>query len=141
METIKGKPSGRWGKGQSGNLNGRPRGVGEVAKLRSAIAARLPEILEKLMDQALAGDTGASRLLLDRCVAPLKSIEPTQALNLPDGTLTTKGEAILAAVAAGTLGAGQGSQLIAAIGGLARIAELDALMARVAVLEARNAKP
>ncbi len=142
METIKGKPSGRWGKGQSGNLSGRPRGVGEVGKLRAAIATQMPELLNKLMAQAMAGDVAAARLLLERSIAPLKVQEQPVTLTLPgDGTLTEKGAAVLDAVASAQLAPGQGAQLLTGIGTLARIAELDALTARVAVLESKHGKP
>ncbi len=135
MTTERKRPPPGWKKGQSGNPKGRPPGVGPVNLLRAAIAARVPEILQKLITQALEGDTGAARLLLERAIAPLKSIEPTQALNLPDGTLTEQGRAVLASVAAGQLAPGQGSQLIAAIGQLARVAEIDELTARITALE------
>lgn len=46
------------------------------------------------------------------------------------------------AVSAGALAPGQGSQLIAAIGALARVAEIDELTARITALEVkRHAKP
>jgi len=141
MTTAKPKPPGRWKKGESGNPAGRPAGVGEVSKIRAAIAERVPEILARLMTQALQGDTGAARLLLERAVAPLKAAEQTQALSLPDGTLTDQGRAVLASVAAGELAPGQGSQLITAIGTLARVAEIDELSARIAALEAKHGNP
>ena len=42
-------PAAAWKPGQSGNPKGRPAGTGEVAKLRAAIADRVPELLSKLM--------------------------------------------------------------------------------------------
>lgn len=135
MATVKQKPPGRWKKGESGNPAGRPAGVGEVSKIRAAIAERVPELLAKLIEQALAGDTGAARLLLERAVAPLKAAEQAQALSLPDGTLTEQGRAVLASVAAGDMAPGQGSQLITAIGSLARVAEIDELAKRITKLE------
>ncbi len=138
MSTVKQKPPGRWKKGESGNPAGRPAGVGEVSKIRAAIAERVPELLAKLIEQALEGDTGAARLLLERAIAPLKSIEPTQAITLPDGTLTDQGRAVLAAVAAGALAPGQGSQLITAIGSLARVAEIDELAKRMTKIEEKQ---
>jgi len=138
--TERKKPPPGWEKGQSGNPAGRPKGTGEVAKVRAAIAARVPELLERLMTQALDGDTSAARLLLERAIAPLKAAEQPQALTLPDGSLTTQGRAVLASVAAGELAPGQGAALLGAIGTLARVAEVDELAARVAALEAKNAK-
>jgi hypothetical protein len=138
MTDAKKRPPGRWKAGESGNPAGRKPGTGEVAKIRAAIAKRLPELLDKLMIQAMEGDTAAARLLLERAVAPLKAIEQPQALSLPNGTLTEQGRAVLAAVAAGELAPGQGAQLVAAIGTLARVAEIDELAARVAALENKH---
>ena len=135
MTTAKKRPPGRWKAGESGNPAGRPPGTGDVAKLRSAIADRVPELLDKLMAQAMEGDTSAARLLLERAVAPLKAVEQSQALTLPDGTLTEQGRAVLASVASGELAPGQGAALLGAIGTLARVTELDDLVARINALE------
>jgi len=128
-------PAAAWKPGQSGNPKGRPPGVGEVAKLRAAIADNVPAILESLTTAALAGDVQAARLLLERVLPPMKPVEATQALSLPDGTLTEQGRAVLASVAAGELAPGQGAALLGAIGTLARVAEIDELTQRVTTLE------
>ncbi len=141
MTEVKKKRPGRWKAGESGNLAGRPPGAGEVSKLRASIAARVPELLAAMIDKALEGDVGAARLLLERAIAPLKATEQAQALTLPDGTLTEQGRAVLACVAAGELAPSQGAALLGAIGQLAKISEVDELQARVAKLEAANAKP
>ena len=73
-------------------------------------------------------------------IAPLKAIEQTQALALPDGTLTAQGRAVLRSVADGVLAPSQGAALLGAIGTLARVTELDELESRIAALEARNGK-
>lgn len=138
MTTEKKKP-GRWKPGESGNPKGKPPGTGEVAKLRAVIAERVPELLAAMMARALDGDVGAARLLLERAIAPLKAIEQPQTINLPGGdTLTEQGRAVLAAVAAGELAPGQGAQLLAAIGTLGKIAELDELAARITALEGKH---
>ena len=134
-------PAAAWKPGQSGNPKGRPAGTGEGAKLRAAIADRVPELLAAMMARALDGDVGAARLLLERAIAPLKAAEQSQALSLPDGTLTDQGRAVLASVAAGELAPGQGAALLGAIGTLARVAEIDELARRIEVLEEKNAKP
>ena len=138
MTTAKKRPPGRWKPGESGNPAGRKPGTGEVAKIRAAIGERVPELLDKLMTQAMEGDTAAARLLLERAIAPLKAAEQPQALTLPDGTLTQQGRAVLACVAAGELAPGQGAALLGAIGTLARVTELDELAARITALEATH---
>ena len=108
--------------------------------MRAAIATRIPELLDAMMQRALDGDVGAARLLLERTVAPLKAAELAQPLNLPSGTLTEQGRAVMAAVSAGELAPGQGAALVGALGALARVAEIDELAARVAELEKHHGK-
>ena len=143
MTELKKKSPGRWKAGESGNPAGRKPGTGEVAAMRAAIAERVPELLAAVMTKALEGDIGAARLLLERAIAPLKGIEQAVTLQLPnDGTLTAKASAVLSAAAAGELAPGQAAQLIAALGTLAKISEVDELTARITALEdARHAKP
>ena len=142
MSTPKKKPPGRWKPGESGNPKGRTPGTGEVAAIRAAIADRVPELLAAMMTKALEGDVGAARLLLERAIAPLKGIEQAVTLQLPnDGTLTAKATAVLSAAAAGDLAPGQAAQLIAALGTLAKISEVDELTARITALEQQHAKP
>ena len=135
------KKTTRWPAGQSGNPRGKPPGTGQLQKLRAALADDVPEILRKLGEAAKGGDVQAARLILERVLPPVKAIEQAQGLTLPaDGTLTDQGRAVLLAVAAGELAPGQGAQLLAAIGTLAKVSEVDELAARVAALEGKNAK-
>lgn len=127
-----------WKPGQSGNPSGRKPGTGEVQKLRAAIAEQIPAVMNALLNQALNGDVAAARLLLERTIPPLRAVEQTQALSLPDGSLTDQGRAILASVAAAELAPSQGAALLGAIGTLARVAEIDELIARVAALESKH---
>ena len=141
MATPKRKtPAHAWKPGQSGNPAGKPSGCGELQKLRAAIGEHVPEIINQLVTAARGGDIQAARLILERVLPPVKAIEQAQTINLPDGTLTEQGRAVLAAVAAGELAPGQGAQLLTAIGTLGKIAELDELAARITALEATHAK-
>ena len=134
------KKTTRWPAGQSGNPKGKPPGTGQLQKLRAALADDVPEILRKLGEAAKGGDVQAARLILERVLPPMKATEQAQALAIPaEGTLTDKGRAVLDAVAAGELAPGQGAQLLAAIGGLAKLAEVDELEARITALEAMKA--
>ncbi len=63
-------------KGQSGNPAGRPRGVAtKQTKLRAEIAKHVPGIVTKTVELAMAGDTTAIKILLDRVLPALKPTE------------------------------------------------------------------
>lgn len=126
-------------RGQSGNPKGRPRGTKNTATaLREKISKVVPEILDKLIQAARDGDIQAARLLVERALPALRSMEMAQPMELPEGTLTEQGRAVLAAVAAGKLAPSQGAQLVAAIGQLARVSEIDELEKRLKALEGQH---
>ena len=131
--------SGRWKQGQTGNPKGRPPGQSEITRMRHALAEHVPSIVDQLVQAALGGDVQAARLVLERVLPPVKAIEQPVELSFPDGgTLTAQGRAVLAAVAAGDLAPGQGAQLLAAIGSLARVTEIDSMDARLKILEGKQ---
>ena len=136
------KKPGKWQSGQSGNPKGKPPGSGELQRLRASIAADVPDILTGLVTAAKAGDVQAARLILERVLPPFKAIEQAQEIDFPKGgTLTAQGRAVLSAVAAGELAPGQGAQLLAAIGSLARVIDIDEFNVRLTKLEDKqNAK-
>jgi hypothetical protein len=126
---------GKWKKGESGNPRGRPRGAGEIARLRAAIGRAVPDILAALIEKAQAGDVQAAKLLLERTLPPVKPIELPEALPLEGATLTDQGRAVLHLLAAGEIGPMQAAALLSAIGQLARVAEIDELTRRIEALE------
>jgi hypothetical protein len=129
-----------WKPGQSGNPAGKPAGSGKVAALRAGIADHVPAIIKTLTDAALAGDVGAARLLLERVIPAIKASEEAAPVNLPDGTLTEQGRAVVAAVAAGDIAPSQGASIMGSLGALQKLTEADELLARIEALEAINAK-
>lgn len=130
------KPSkGKWIKGQSGNASGRPRGTGEVARLRQAIADRLPLIVEKLIQSALAGDTQASRLLIERCIPALRPTDAATGFDLPQGNSMLRANAIFAQMASGSLSIADGTTMITALGNTAKLEEISLLAERIEKLE------
>ena len=131
----------KWKPGQTGNPKGRPPGQSEITRIRASLAGDVPEILAGLVTAAKGGDVQAARLILERILPPVKAIEQAVELQLPnDGTLTAKASAVLSAAAAGELAPGQAAQLIAALGTLAKISEVDELAARITALEVKLAK-
>lgn len=136
------RPTHLWKPGQTGNAKGRPPGISEITKLRKSLMTDAPEILAGLVTAAKAGDVQAARLILERVLPPVKPTELAIELELTGDTLTDQGRAVLGAVSAGLIAPGQGSQLVAAISSLARIAEIDELTARITALEGKHhAKP
>lgn len=128
--------AGRWPKGKSGNPRGRKPGTGEVARLRQGIAKDIPAILAAMVRRALDGDAGAARLLLERALPALKPAELAVPLALPAGAgLTAQGEAIVNAMASGAIAPGQAAALLAGLGALARIKEMDEIEVRLRRLE------
>ena len=135
MDTTTKKRGGRFQPGVSGNPKGRPRGVGEVSKIRAAIAAHVPNIIKALVDRALEGDAQAAKLLLERAVPALKPVDAGIAVPVVAGTLTEQGEAIMKAVAGGAITPDQGRSLLAGLATLAHLRESDDFERRLAQLE------
>lgn len=127
-----------WQAGQSGNPKGRPPGRGQSAQFRDALIGKLPEVLQAVVDAAIAGDMQAARIILERTLPALKPLEATIGMALPTGSLTQQATDIMASVARGEIAPGQAAQLVASIGAVAKIAETDELKARIEALEAAN---
>ena len=132
-------PTGQWKKGESGNPAGRKPGTGKVTALRAALAEKLPEVIKRLVERALEGDTAAARLILERVIPPMKAAEEPAPVAMPDGSLTDQGRAVLIAISTGDLAPAQGAAILSALGNLAKLAETDDLAHRIAALEERTA--
>jgi len=129
-----------WRKGQSGNPKGRPPGVGEVARLRAAIAEHVPTIITRLVERAtMEGDTQAARLLLERVLPPVKAVALFEPLPVPaTGSLAERAEAVLAAMTKGEASPDAAETALAGLTALARLRLVDELEARVRALEAKE---
>jgi len=122
--------------GESGNRKGRPKGTGEAAKLRRAIADDAPDIIAAMAEAAKNGDTAAAKLLLDRIAPALKTeAQPVEFSGMKHGELPERANAVLDAAAEGRLAPDTASQLVAAVGKLARVVEIDELEKRLQALE------
>jgi hypothetical protein len=80
--------SGRFSKGASGNPAGRPLGSRNHATLlmESLLQGQAEQLIQKTIDMALAGDTNAMRLCLDRII-PARKDRPIQLNLLPVETV------------------------------------------------------
>ena len=134
------KDKGKWQPGRSGNPNGRPPGTSDVARLRAAIAEHLPEIIAQQVAKAKEGDVQAARLLIERVIPPIKASEEPVMLAMPANVgLAEQGAAVMQAIAAGVIGPGQGAALLSGLGSIAKLKEIDDLIARVEALELNRA--
>ena len=58
-------------KGQSGNLAGKPKGAKDKrTEFRELLRSHAPELIKKVIEQALNGDLTAMKLRLDRIIPP-----------------------------------------------------------------------
>ena len=110
-----------------------------MARLRAAIAQAVPEILDRLVQQAREGDMQAIKLLLERTLPPLKPMALPEPLPLrATGSLAERAEAVLAAMAAGQASPDAAETALAGLTALARLRLVDELEARVRALEAKE---
>ncbi len=127
--------------GTSGNPKGRPprpRAPTE-AKLRGDILKASPAIVAGLIAKAAEGDTGAAKVLLDRCLPPLRATEPP--VPIPLGDLAEAPTRIMQGVEQGLLSPTQAQALASAVGALTRTLEVLDFEERLKRLEAANANP
>lgn len=126
----------RFKPGQSGNPGGRPAGSGNA--IRAQLTEAWEDIRPVLLDKALAGDMAAIRIVAERVCPPIRASEPPSPIELPRGSLTERANAVLDGMSAGELNTTQASQLMQALGALAKLIETDELMRRIQALEERN---
>jgi hypothetical protein len=124
-------------KGQSGNPNGRPRGISDKRdRLRRLLEPHAPSLVAKAVRLALRGDTAALRICLDRLIPPLKARDGVVSLESAlAGSLREQGEKILQALAEGRLTPDETTSLMQALAAQARIVEFSELEQRIAQLE------
>ena len=106
-ETAEAKQSTRWPKGISGNPAGRPKGARHkyLVAVEALLDGEAEGLTRKAIELALAGDTMALRLCIER-ILPARKDRPVQ-LHIPEiegvQDLTKATTALLRAVAAGEL--------------------------------------
>jgi hypothetical protein len=126
----------RFQKGQSGNPAGKPKGAKDKrTELRALLQPHAEALIQKAVDLALAGDTTALRICVDRLIPPIRS----DVVTLPglEGSLAEQGKAVLEALARGEITPDAAATILQAIVSQARVVEADELERRVAAIEQR----
>ena len=139
-ENTAGKQRGRpFQKGQSGNLDGRPKGSRNATTLalETLLDGQGPALTQKAIDLALTGDMAALRLCLDRILPPRK--DSPVAFDLPEmktlnDTVPAMG-ALVKAVGQGDLTPTEAGELTKMVQAFAKIIETAELEERVRKLE------
>ncbi|CAE6946299.1 hypothetical protein R69608_05540 [Paraburkholderia nemoris] len=131
--------SGQFKKGQSGNPAGKPRGAKDKrTALRELLQPRAAELVEKAVTLALAGDTTALRICIDRIIPTIKAKDAPISISGLSGSLAEQGQAVLSAMAAGIITPDESNAVMQAIAAQVRIVEADELEKRIAALEAQH---
>jgi Family of unknown function (DUF5681) len=128
----------QFSKGQSGNPAGKPKGTlhKSTQAMQTLLEGEMEALTRKVVELALAGDTTALRLCLDR-IAP--AIKPSaQRINLempaPDN-LTDTAKALVMAAASGEIPPDIAAQLVSAVASVARVEEMEHVKERLEALE------
>jgi hypothetical protein len=135
MTEVKREKAGRYAPGTSGNPAGRPKQA--TTALKRQLAEHGSELVEKAVELALAGDTTALKICLDRISPALKPSAERIRVDVPtEGSLSDTARAFIHAAADGRLPGDLAAQLIVAVGATARVVEVDDLQRRLEALEA-----
>ena len=94
-------------------------------------------LVQSLLDQALAGDTAAAGVLVNRLVPALRPVTLPEPFTLTGDNLADRAMSVLDAAATGQVSLVDAKALVEALAGVARIREVDELERRVAILESR----
>jgi hypothetical protein len=114
-------PSNAWKPGESGNPGGRPKFQGTTEEARKAIKEGALHIVAALFRQALAGDTVAAKVLLERAIAPLRPVAAPVEIDIAGETLTERAGKVMDAVGRGEVSVPDAKTLLDSLLQLARI--------------------
>lgn len=131
-----------WVKGMpSPNPKGRPPGITDKkAKLAQRMLADADGIVGVMVEKAMEGDTSAASLVLSRVLPALRGQnEKVEFAFDASAPITEQIEAVLSAIAGGTVAADVGRQIIDAIGTLSGARAVEELEQRIFALEAKEA--
>jgi hypothetical protein len=132
-------------KGESGNINGRPRGAPNklTVAARRIAGAEGPEIVKKIAEDAKAGDRAAQQLFL-RYLFPRSLVTEGTAFDLPKlesaSDVPAAIRSVLDAMSAGTLTPTEANAIIAGLEAFGRSSVFDGHEARLQALETALAK-
>ncbi len=139
-ENTAGKQRGKPFKpGQSGNPAGKPKGTKNRATVmaQALFDGEAETLTRKIIELAKDGDMQALRVCVDRLCPPMKAQTAPVQVEIPEtDSISDIAKLFIKAAANGQLPPDVASQLVSAVGTLARVVEIDELKVRLASLEA-----
>ena len=96
------------------------------------------ELLATAVEMAKNGDTTMLSFLINRILPASKPETAPTEIALPAGSLTEQATAVVNAAASGALSASTAGELLAGLGVVGRLTELDEITKRLTALEARS---
>lgn len=136
---LRGNP--KWQKGMpSPNPKGRPPGIKErKAKVMEALLDNVAGILDKMVAQALAGDSAAAALVVNRVLPVLRPQSEKVTFTLDaDQPVSKQVEQVLSAVAKGEVAPDVGKKIVEVIASLNNVRATEDLERRIAMLEEKT---
>ena len=102
-----------WKAGESGNQSGRPVGIRDRrVALADRILERGPELVEKLLERALAGEPLALKLCIERLLPKFRDSSERRPIAIDGETVEAAGRSVLALAAAGELSPDEAATLL-----------------------------
>ena len=124
--------------GHSGNPEGRPKGLNDKrTALRALLEPHAGALVRKAIALAKEGEPTALRLCLERLIPTIRPIDRPIEIAFPEGGFKVRGEAIIGAIAAGTLTPSEGESLMKTLTAQVRLVEAEDLESRLAEVEIR----
>lgn len=124
--------------GKSGNPNGRPKGIRDRrTSLRDLLEPHAPQLVAKAVELAMAGDSAALRMCLDRLIPPAKAKDEPVRLPPISDSLADTGRSVLEALARGQIGPDDAGAVMSAIASQVRIVDAVEIETRLRALENR----
>jgi len=140
---------GQFKPGVSGNPSGRPKGIRNAGNLMSEALKTYSEehgidaqqeIINRIVSQALEGDTQSQKMIVDRLSPSFKSIMPPVELPKMPKDIFKKGERIISLVASGEISSDIARDLLSGLSSLMNVKEKTDLEERLKNLEEVYAK-
>lgn len=125
--------------GQSGNPKGKPKGaIDKRTKYRELLEPHAENLITKVVENALGGDTACLKICIDRLVSPYRATDSEVKIDNFKGSIDQKGNRVIEKMGMGELSPSDAASMLSALASQARIIEFCDLEDRVAMLEEKN---